>query len=336
MDYVTFIKEIKEKVEELVQGNLEDCTVFVHDIIKNNNVRMRAISIERKNDMATPNIYLNDYYSQFKKGRNIDDISKEIFEVYLDSSKGLINEVNINDLRNFSKVKKRIFYKLVNYNMNREMLKTTPHVRVLDLAIVFYILVSYREGAQAVTMIRDGNIKEWGIDLSRLCVTAYENTWTKYQPVIRRMEDIISEMILDSIVGDERNEDNDDGDLIKEETCYGGYTYAQVEDMVKEEMEKVKLDRNMEMYVMTNEDKSNGAACILYPGVLKKFADKLGQDIYIIPSSIHEVILIPAMGWDTKEIDEMIREVNRTQLDPVEILSDHVYVYKRETEELGY
>ena len=80
MDYVTFIKEIKEKVEELVQENLEDCTVFVHDIIKNNNVRMRAISIERKNDRATPNIYLNDYYSQFKKGRNIDDISKEIFQ----------------------------------------------------------------------------------------------------------------------------------------------------------------------------------------------------------------------------------------------------------------
>ena len=83
-------------------------------------------------------------------------------------------------------------------------------------------------------MIRDSNIKEWGIDLSRLCVTAYENTWTKYHPVIRRMEDIISEMILDSIVGDERDEDNDDGDLIKEETCYGGYTYAQVEDMVKD------------------------------------------------------------------------------------------------------
>ena len=74
----------------------------------------------------------------------------------------------------------------------------------------------------------------------------------------------------------------------------------------------------------------------MHTGVVKKFADKVGQDIYIIPSSIHEVILIPAMGWDTKEIDEMIREVNRTQLDPVEILSDHVYVYKRETEELGY
>lgn len=48
MDYVTFIKEIKEKVEELVQENLEDCTVFVHDIIKNNNVRMRAISIDTR------------------------------------------------------------------------------------------------------------------------------------------------------------------------------------------------------------------------------------------------------------------------------------------------
>ena len=335
MDYSMFIKELKEKVEELVQENLEDCTVFVHDIVKNNNVRMRAISIERKNDRATPNIYLNDYYSQFKEGRNIDDISREIFDVYLNSSKDLINEVDINELRKFSKVKQRIFYKLVNYDMNREMLKTTPHVKFLDLAIVFYILVSSKEGTQAIAMVRDVNIKEWGIDLSQLCVTAYGNTWKKYPPVIRRMEDIISDMILDSIIGDERDEDEED-DFVKEETCYGGYTYAQIEDMVKEEMEKVKLDRNMDMYVMTNEDKSNGAACILYPGALKKFADRIGQDVYVIPSSIHEVILIPAMGWDTKEIDEMIREVNRTQLDPVEILSDHVYIYKRETEEWEY
>ena len=84
------------------------------------------------------------------------------------------------------------------------------------------------------------------------------------------------------------------------------------------------------MYVLTNQNKLNGASCILYEHLLEHFADRLCCDLYILPSSIHEVILIPATS-DTsyQELSQMVQEVNDTQVSPEEILSDHVYYFSR-------
>ena len=84
------------------------------------------------------------------------------------------------------------------------------------------------------------------------------------------------------------------------------------------------------MYVLTNQNKLNGASCILYEHLLELFADRLGADLYILPSSVHEVILIPATS-DTSfaELSRMVKEVNETQVSPEEILSDHVYYFSR-------
>lgn len=91
----------------------------------------------------------------------------------------------------------------------------------------------------------------------------------------------------------------------------------------------------MPMYVLTNEHKFHGAGCILYSNFLKKIADEWGCDICIILSSIHETILIPMyMSRGCEEMAQMIREVNQTQLEPEEILSDHAYQFCRETGEI--
>ena len=84
------------------------------------------------------------------------------------------------------------------------------------------------------------------------------------------------------------------------------------------------------MYVLSNSSKVFGAASILYPDVLKNFAEKLDRDLYILPSSVHEVILLPKRSeteWET--LQEMVKEVNATQLEEVEILSDSVYSYTK-------
>ena len=64
--------------------------------------------------------------------------------------------------------------------------------------------------------------------------------------------------------------------------------------------------------------------------MLKEFAEEMGHDLYIIPSSIHETILLPMLGDDWEALSQMVKEVNATQLAPEEILSDHVYLYKSE------
>ena len=87
-------------------------------------------------------------------------------------------------------------------------------------------------------------------------------------------------------------------------------------------------DNFMPMFVATNKSKINGASVILYDGLLAKFAEKVGGDFYILPSSIHETILLPAAGdMDVDYLIGMVRSINAAEVSPEEILSDNVYKY---------
>ena len=88
------------------------------------------------------------------------------------------------------------------------------------------------------------------------------------------------------------------------------------------------------LYVLTNKARLYGASCILYPNLLDSIADKLTCDFYLIPSSIHEVILVPESGTEDTNLNDMVAEVNHTQVDPKEVLADHVYYYDRKEDHM--
>lgn len=91
------------------------------------------------------------------------------------------------------------------------------------------------------------------------------------------------------------------------------------------------------MYVLTNKLKLYGACCILYKHLLEEFASSVKTDLYIIPSSIHEVLLVPKREeYDKEYLSELVREVNTTELSPEEVLSDHIYYYSRKDDAISY
>ena len=93
------------------------------------------------------------------------------------------------------------------------------------------------------------------------------------------------------------------------------------------------VDDVVPMYVCSNTSKINGAGVIFYDGLLRKFADKVDSDFYILPSSIHETLFIPDTGdMDIEYLRDMVRTVNATEVAPDEILSDNVYYYNRLTD----
>ena len=100
-------------------------------------------------------------------------------------------------------------------------------------------------------------------------------------------------------------------------------------------MESVYEDDICPMYVATNSKKLNGACVMLYDGLLRSFARKVGKSFYIIPSSIHEVILIPdTLDMDIRYMKAMVKEVNGTEVSPDEVLSDNVYRYDIDTDRI--
>lgn len=90
------------------------------------------------------------------------------------------------------------------------------------------------------------------------------------------------------------------------------------------------------MTVITNEKRHHGAAHICDKELLAELADKMQSDLVILPSSIHECLIFEYDGSDLSEFNEMVRNVNADTVDPEEQLSDHAYIYKRESREITY
>lgn len=84
------------------------------------------------------------------------------------------------------------------------------------------------------------------------------------------------------------------------------------------------------MFVLTSRSHLHGACCILYADLLKSFAERMQTDLFILPSSIHEVILLPACTKEPMDsLSEMVREINETEIAAEDVLADHAYYYSR-------
>lgn len=326
MYYEDFAEEIRQGVERIAKEEIPDCVVSIRNVVKNNSVRRRAISIVRKDEQATPTIYIREYYEDYKEGREIDDICEEIFDVYKDGIKKFKKEINVDDFLDFEKIKDRLFFKLINSEMNAVLLEDIPSKDYLDLSIVFYLAVSNDCGCSATALIHNYHMNNWNVSVDELYELAFKNNIKKQKAQILRMEDIVRDMIVEQFAGDEC--------VIAEDSVYAGKTKEDINNIVEEEIDKIKEDKPMDMFVLTNEQKNFGASCILYPNVLKDFADKEQNDFYIIPSSVHEVILVPKKAENRERLCEILNEVNKKELDTIDLLSDTVYEYDREKDEV--
>ena len=98
--------------------------------------------------------------------------------------------------------------------------------------------------------------------------------------------------------------------------------------------EILECQAELRMIVLSNEKGINGAACLMYPGVLQRLEKVMDGSFYVLPSSIHELIVIPDSGMAAVNLCEMVYCINRTQLPQEDVLSDTVYHYSKETKEL--
>ena len=94
-----------------------------------------------------------------------------------------------------------------------------------------------------------------------------------------------------------------------------------------------------QIYILTNSYRTNGATALLYEKLLSQIADSFEKDLLILPSSIHEVLILPIDSISKSTLDHygtFIREINETQLADDEVLSDHAYYFQRATQMISY
>ena len=297
MSVITYEK-FQEIVTDKVQKKLDEkVRVKVTSVVKNNGVVLKGLCFTKEEEGISPTIYLESFYEEYKNGKDFSDIVDHILDIFHLGSKNRVFDVNT--FLDFEKAGKHIAYKLVNYEKNKELLKRIPHKKYLDMAIVYYYLLNNEEIENATILIYNNHLECWGITEEELDRVARENTPKLLKEDLRSLTEILFEMLSKR-------------------------GFAGAEDL------PVEPDENC-MYVLSNSTRIFGAAAILYTDVLKEFADELKQDLYILPSSVHEVILVPkTVGIEPETLREMVKEVNATQLEETEILSDSVYCFSRE------
>lgn len=293
MEYREFLENVRKEVESRYDSNV---SVTLNHVMKNNGTELDGITIMEKDKNIAPTIYINSFYDRYREGVSLKAVVSEIIRIY-NQNKNSIN-INADYFENYENVRKTIVYKLVNYQKNKKLLEDVPYKRVLDLAVVFYCLIEQRKGVSATALIHNEHLRIWNVTEDEIYNDALKNTPVLLAGSIVPMSKILSEIAGTAPV------DND------EKVCeYTG------EDI---------------LYVLTNSSRVNGAACILYDNLLKKFANDVHSDLYILPSSVHEVIIVPKNNaFDKSELADMVREVNEQGVSQDEILSDNVYEYNR-------
>lgn len=293
MNMEQFAEDIRERMER--QGRFEK--VAIQDVLKNNGIRRCGMLMYSSGSNLVPTVYLEPFFEAYEDGADMDEITRKILESY---ECVLCEGVDMSFFQKFSMVKSRLCMALVNREMNRGLLEDIPYREFLDLAIIYY--VDYHDPVIGAGTIRIHNhhMEMWGVTEEDLWEAASINTSERKPGRIEKMEDILAELL-------------------------GGYGSGGSGCRCGN-MEKGQVP----MLVITNTERVYGAAVILYSGMLKQVADKTKSDLYILPSSRHEVIAIPVIeGREAAELKEMVMDVNRKELQTEDLLSDNVYIYWR-------
>lgn len=243
------------------------------------------------------NVFPTFYVDDFYKEEMVEE---DIDYLAMKIAHGIKNikypsESCIEDFVDLTKAGNRIAYKLINAEKNKNLLSEIPHRRFHNLVICYYYQIEDGyEIGKGSILIRNTHLKEWNIDEETLFEIAHKNSKEMLPSQMVPIKELLNDMYGSRIV----NED-------------------------------------LPMYVLSNTDRTFGASAILYENELRNIAKELGDSFYVLPSSVHEVIVIPESTCvDADNLLTIVTQINKSEVAWEEVLSDSVYYYDRDKEEL--
>ncbi len=230
-------------------------------------------------------------FKEFQGGVDLDQIVYEVRQLCKERRKkvGKVESV-MNQIISEGKwyLRQRLYAEVINYEWNKERLEKIPHMKKLDLAIVYRILIDQEEDMRASILITEDIRTKLNLTKEDF-EYALSNTERLFPTKIQSLSDILG---IDT----------------KEDKMF---------------------------YCLTNIVGQSGAIAMFLSDKVKEFARNKGKSCFILPSSVHEVLLLEADAEDDKRIfEDMVRNTNETVVAREEWLSNHVYLYNKETDEI--
>ena len=308
MDFQTFVEEVKAEVQRICP----DKKVVIQGIFKNNDTKLTGITLLDEGKRLSPTMYLEKYYEDFLSvGIGVEAIANSIFAEWKRHSKD-IDYTIINSLYLYENMKDKLVLKLINKDMNINRLEHIPYNECLDeFALICYIDIELEtddETSRGNINITDGLLEIWNISKEEMFKQAYDNTKNKCEPLIQNMNNVMIDIA-------KRN----------------GIAEPELEEVING---LNKCDTHM--IVLSNKTTLHGAVMIVFDNVMEELAEQVGHSFYMIPSSIHEWIIVdePINKENTSAVKHMLVEVNNSELNEQEVLSNNLYMYDYDSKQI--
>lgn len=300
MEMDIFTKKVCVAVEEELGKGFH---IEVKDVRKNNGVILHGMIIMKEGLNVAPTIYLDTFLEAYESGATFRTIVQRILET---CKKDMVGDcMDMGFFQSFEKVRDKICYRLIGREKNKELLEDIPYIEFLDLAICFYYAYQGDALESGTILIHNSHVELWKSNVIELLALASRNTRRLFPCECSSIEDVLKESAGGS------------GDM---------------DDLLMCEDSRLSIP----MKILSNSKRIYGAVCLLYPGVLAEIAEKEGSNFYILPSSIHETILLPDDGTHMSDaLKRMISEVNSTQVAAEEVLSDSLYYFDSQTKRVS-
>lgn len=304
MDYELFKEILKERFIDFMPDEFKEYKINMRSVNKVNQTldSFNLTSLSNENQKVSPTLYINDIYEKYKSFGSLEQAlelaAKDMVIAYQ-------NIPEITKKINLEVAKDNIVMTLINTEQNKEMLDDIPHRDFQDLSIIYRWIVEKSGDDVASCMVNNSLLKSMGMDEEALYKVAVANTKRIFPPTIRTMNEVIHKMFINE-----------------------GMSAEMAEEMVKE----VPLEN--EMYILSNENGFHGAASMIYETELYKLAEKVETNLYILPSSTNEVIIVSSDMDNPNRLAKMVEEVNMDKVDLEERLSNQVYHYDKDLRKL--
>ena len=298
-NFEDFCDYVQMSIKDHLPVEQQDAKVTINNVMKNNGLTLHGVVVHPEGQCVAPIIYLEGFFKQYEEGADLDSVMDKIAGTI---SEHLNTPEEFSDVAqmysNYDAVKDKIVMAVVNTAKNRELLSQVPHTEREDLSLIYKVVVGTgADGIGSIT-IRNEHMEQWGVTVDEIHEMAMKNTKEILPVTVQTMTEVMREMF--------------GSDGMPEEMA---------------EMMFSDMPLNQQMFIISNKSKVNGAASMFYEDTLSELADKIGTSLYILPSSVHEVIAVSTDMGTPEALAGMVREVNGGQVAPEEQLSDHVYKF---------
>ena len=293
-----FVENVKDRIKDYLPGKYENAVIEVsrHEKINESYLGMTVWTGE---NAVSPVLNLEMYYALCQGGlTGMEDVIRRMADIVQENT----IPVDLSLVTDYSRTKENLFIRVCDAARNGELLKNIPHTRIDDLAVTYHILRSIDAGGMSSMTVTSQMMTDLGITKEQLHQDAIENSPRLFPPMIENI-----------------------GTMLR---LFEMKAAGLEEEDISEIRKTMDQEMQIPMLVVTNREQINGASALFYPGILDQVGEMMGEGYFILPSSVHEWIIVPDReGFDANEMQVMIMDANQNAVTPDIQLGDEAYHY---------